>query len=158
MFASPLYAQLFDGWPSGKDSLYVVQVERRKWRTEQKEWLEEQLPTATGRYGPLRPCSLTSFVLILWFVYTYTSCQCAAYVLPGHVKLLSRSPDEAAAAAAAEVTYMRIACKTCIVCNTIKKHVAESREAHCYASAICAICVRNQAKHRAHCSMYTVTQ
>ena len=31
----------------------LVQVEKRKWRTEQKEWLEEQLPKATGR------CDLT---------------------------------------------------------------------------------------------------
>ena len=32
-----------------EEGLVLVQVERRKWRTDQKEWLEEQLPKATGR-------------------------------------------------------------------------------------------------------------
>ena len=36
-----------------------MQVERRKWRTEQKEWLDEQLPKATGRSGPVALCTLT---------------------------------------------------------------------------------------------------
>lgn len=38
--------------------MVLVQVERRKWRTDQKEWLEEQLPKATGRSAlalPLGP-------------------------------------------------------------------------------------------------------
>lgn len=36
-----------------------MQVERRRWRTEQKEWLDEQLPKATGRSALISLCTLT---------------------------------------------------------------------------------------------------
>lgn len=34
-----------------------MQVERRKWRAEQKELLDEQLPKATGRYAVDSPAT-----------------------------------------------------------------------------------------------------
>lgn len=58
-----------------KEACRLVQVERRKWRTEQKEWLEEQLPKATGRSGPT---SLSSHYTLLKPLYKPL---CGRYVL-----------------------------------------------------------------------------
>ena len=129
-------------------------MERRKWRTEQKEWLEEQLPKATGRYGPLWPCSLTSFVLVSCFVRTYTSCEYAAYVLQGPFELLSRSPGEAATAAAG-ITYTRVACIACVVmCKHVQK-CAWLNLVKPIAMPLPSVKMREERQHTQHGKLHT---